>query len=224
MIATTVMAIKATPKALRLIETKKLEDDINKLTFIETVKETWKCYIPAAITGGMSVFCLIGSSSVNRRRNAALAAVYAASETALKEYRDKVVETFGDKKERGVRDAIAKDTVERIPVTSKEVIVTKKGDTLCLDPLSRRYFKSDIEQIKKAVNNVNKNMLDEMYVSLNDLYYELGLENIKLGDDIGWNTNNLIEIGFSAQVADDGTPCIVLDFYNPPKYEYRDFY
>ena len=81
MVTTTVVAVKATPKALRLIEEKKQELDVESLTPVETVKATWKCYIPAAVTGAVSIACLIGSNSVNTKRNAALATAYKLSET-----------------------------------------------------------------------------------------------------------------------------------------------
>ena len=155
MVGTTVLAVKATPKALDLIENKKEELEKDSLTAIETVKATWKCYIPAAITCTTSIACLIGASSVNAKRNAALATAYKLSESALIEYRDKVVETIGEKKEQTVRDAIAKDHVDRNPVTNNEVIITDKGYTLCYDELSGRYFYSDIEKIKKGEYNDN---------------------------------------------------------------------
>lgn len=221
MITTTVLAVRATPKALILIEERKDEANVDKLTPVETVKTAWTCYIPAAITGGLSIICLIGASSVNARRNAALATAYTLSESALKEYQEKVVEQIGEKKEQAVRDAIAKDKLEQNPVTNREVIITEKGDTLCYDALSGRYFKSDIDKIKKAVNEINKNLLGDDYISLNDFYYELGLDNTKLGDELGWNVNDgLIDLNFSSQLASDGTPCLVINYQVAPKYDY----
>lgn len=221
MITTTVLAVRATPKALILIEERKDEANVDKLTPVETVKAAWTCYIPAAITGGLSIICLIGASSVNARRNAALATAYTLSESALKEYQEKVVEQIGEKKEQAVRDAIAKDKLEQDPVTNREVIITEKGDTLCYDALSGRYFKSDIDKIKKAVNEINKNLLGDDYISLNDFYYELGLDNTKLGDELGWNVNDgLIDLNFSSQLASDGTPCLVINYQVAPKYDY----
>ena len=223
MIGTTVLAVKATPKALDLIENKKEELDKDKLTVVETVKATWKCYAPAAVTCVTSAACLIGASSVHTKRNAALATAYKLSESALIEYRDKVVETIGEKKEQSVRDAIAKDHVEKNPVTNNEVIITDKGYTLCYDELSGRYFYSDIEKIKKAANELNRRMLNDMYVSLNELYYELGLEGTKLGEQMGWNVDRgLIDLKFSATVSADDRPCIVLDYRVPPMYDYQN--
>lgn len=109
MITTTVMAVRATPKALILIEERKEEIGAEKLEAMDMVKTAWACYIPAAITGTLSVACLIGASSVNARRNAALATAYTLSESALKNYQGKVIEMFGEKKNEAVKDAIAKD-------------------------------------------------------------------------------------------------------------------
>lgn len=222
MITTTIMAVRATPKALILIEERKEEIDVDKLTPVELIKTTWKCYIPAAITGSLSIICLIGASSVNARRNAALATAYTLSESALKEYQEKVIETIGEKKEQTVRDAIAKDKIDKNPVSSREVIITEKGNTLCYDAISGRYFKSDIDKIKKAENELNRRMRDEMYISLNEFYYEIGLNPIKIGDDLGWNIDHgYIELNFSSQLTDDGNPCLVIDYQLAPRYEYN---
>jgi hypothetical protein len=222
MITTTIMAVRATPKALILIEERKEEIDVDKLTPIELIKTTWTCYIPAAITGGLSIICLIGASSVNARRNAALATAYTLSESALKEYQEKVIETIGEKKEQTVRDAIAKDRIDKNPVSSREVIITEKGNTLCYDAISGRYFKSDIDKIKKAENELNRRMRDEMYISLNEFYYEIGLNPIGIGDDLGWDIDHgYIELSFSSQLADEGTPCLVIDYQVAPRYEYN---
>ena len=91
MLTTTVLAVKATPKALRLIEEKKKEEGVDKLTPVETVKVAWKCYIPAAAVATVSTGCLIGASSISGRRNAVLATAYKLAETAHKEYKEKVL-------------------------------------------------------------------------------------------------------------------------------------
>ena len=222
MITSTVMAVRATPKAIKLIEEEKDRQNIEKLKPLDIIKTTWTCYIPAAITGGLSVICLIGASSVNARRNAALATAYTLSESALKEYQEKVIETIGEKKEQTVRDAIAKDRIDKNPVSSREVIITEKGNTLCYDAISGRYFKSDIDKLKKAENELNRRMIDEMYISLNEFYYEIGLNPISIGDDLGWNIDRgYIKLNFSSQLTDDGTPCLVIDYQVAPRYEYN---
>lgn len=225
MITTTVLAVKATPKAMSLIEEKKNEEWTDELSPLEIVKIAWKPYIPAIVTGATSVACIIGASSVNAKRNAALTAAYKLSETALTEYREKVVETIGEKKEQIVRDKVAEERIKKNPVSKNEVIVTGNGKTLCFDPISGRYFMSSIEAIKRAENELNKQLLHDIfgYVSLNDFYDELGLDRTIIGNDLGWNTDQLIDVSFSSQLNDNGEPSVVLDFLSTPKYNYDKF-
>ena len=225
MITTTILAVRATPKALELIEEQKEEESVDELSSFEVVKVAWKPYIPAMVTCVVSTACLIGASSVNTKRNAALATAYKLSETALSEYRDKVVETIGEKKERIVRDKVAEERVKKNPVSKNEVIITGNGKTLCFDPISGRYFMCSIETIKKAENTLNKQMLHDIsgYVSLNEFYDELGLDHTSVGNDLGWNTNQLIDIDFSSQLNDNGEPSVVLDYVVAPKCDYYNF-
>ena len=117
MISSTVMAVTATPKALILIEAEKSKKEVDILSAKDIVKVTWKCYIPAVATGILGAGCIIGSSAVSAKRNAALAAAYTLSESTLKEYQAKVVETIGEKKEQVIKDKIAKEKVEKDPVS-----------------------------------------------------------------------------------------------------------
>lgn len=239
MITTTILAVRATPRALFLIEeekrwqNKELYEEaekkgweshprVDKLKPIELIRTTWVCYIPAAVTGTLSIACLIGASSVNARRNAALATAYSLSESALKEYQEKVIETIGEKKEQGIRDSIAKDKLERDPIANKEVIITGRGETLCYDTITARYFKCDIEKLRKIENELNQRLISEMYISLNEFYYEIGLRQTGVGDDLGWNIENgLINLEFSSRLAEDGTPCLVIGYRIAPRYDFR---
>ena len=225
MIGTTIMAVKATPKALRLIEERKKEEHREKLPPVEVVKTTWKCYVPAVVTGVASTACLLQASSINARRNAALVTAYNLSRTALTEYKNKVVETIGESKEKSIRDHIAKDKVEADPVQNHEVILTERGTTLCYDSVFGRYFQSDRDTIQRAINKINRNIVSgEMYASLNDFYEEIGLPPTKVGYDLGWNVDDgEIEIFYSAQLAKDDTPCLVISFNIAPKYQFNYF-
>lgn len=225
MIGATFMAVKATPKALYLIEAKKEEAEVEELTPVETIKTCWTCYIPATLTTVLSAVCLIGASTVSAKRNAALATAYSISEAALREYQEKVVEVVGEKKEKAVRDAVAKDQIERDPVTKSEVvIIDSNSNTLCYEPLSGRYFKSTIDKIKKAEIKLDRQMIQEMYVSLNDFYWEIGLDETDLGDKMGWNlSKGYMDLSFSSQLADDGTPCAVIVYGIPPVYDYQNY-
>lgn len=224
-ISTTILAVKATPKALALIEERKQELDIEKLEPLEMVKTTWKCYIPAALTGAFSIGCALGANSEHSKRNAAIAAACKLSETAVIEYKDAVKEVVGEKKAKQVKEQVDKTRIEKNPVGQTQVIVTGKGSTRCYDHLSGRYFESDIERIKRAVNNVNKELLNGMgYSSLNEFYAELSMEPTGIGEKLGWNViDGLLDIDFSSQISEDGVPCIVIDYNPAPRYGYSSY-
>lgn len=224
MITTTILAVKATPKAIKLIEAEKRAKHVDALSPVDTVKTVWKCYIPAAMTGVSSIACLIGSNAINAKRNAALTTVYTLSEMARNEYKEKVIETIGEKKERTIKEKVDAERIKRDPVSKKEVIITEKGTTLCYDHVFGRYFKSDIDLINRAMNKINREIVINMYASLNDFYAELGLSPVEMGYDLGWNIDDgTIEIEPSSQLADDGTPCLVIDYSVSPKYNYSRF-
>lgn len=228
MITTVVLAVKATPKALELIEDRKEELDAGKLTVVDTIKAAWKPYVPAAVTGVLSTVCIIGGNAVGTRRTAALAAAYKVSETALHEYKDAIVETVGEEKAKEVKEKVAQNKLDKNPVVEKQIIVTNKGTFLCYDSLSGRYFQSDIETIRKAQNDINDYLFSEDYASLNMFYDFLGLEHTRLGAELGWKIDSgTLQIEFDSILASDksqgiapGTPCLVLDYNVAPKYEF----
>lgn len=222
MVTSTVLAVRATPKALILLEDKKEELGVDKLTAAETVKTAWTCYIPTAAIGAASVFCLIGASSVNLRRNAALATAYALSESTLKDYQNKVIEEIGEKKEKKIREASTQAELERNPISKNEIIITGGGDSTCYDLVCKRYFKSNIDKLRRVENDLNERLRNENYISLNEFYTEIGLDDVGAGYELGWNIDKgYIKLNFDCHLLDDGTPCIVVGFDNPPRYDYK---
>lgn len=223
MFSTTVMAVKATPKVYSAIheeEVNRYANDEPELTKKEIFKMSWKAYLPAAIMFTCSSACIIGANSVNSKRNAVLTTACHVSERALAEYRDKVVEVIGEEKEKEIRDKVAEDRMKKDPVTTNAVFVAK-GDTLCYDTITGRYFKSDMQKLKNAENVLNHILITGDYCSLNEFYDELELPATEMGSSVGWNIKNgLVELYFSAQIADDGQPCIVVNYDIEPTYNF----
>lgn len=220
-VTTTVLAVKATPKAIQLLDEAKKENDVDKLPPLEVVKVAWKPYIPAAVTGIVSIACVIGANSVNAKRNAALATAYQLSTAALNEYKDKVIETIGEKKEQSIREKISKDRIEKNPVTNNTVYVTGDGDSLFLEPISKRYFKSDIERVRSVINTLNETMYNDPFgnISLSDFYDDIGLERTDISNDIGWNIENgSIKVEFHPAMSDNGKPCLALYYTTAPNW------
>lgn len=224
MIGSTVMAVKATPKAIEVIENNtKLDENGNKQepTSIEKVKLCWKLYLPTVISASVSIACIVGSNSVNAKRNAALATAYTLSETALRDYTEKVVETIGEKKEQEIKDAVAKDRFDKNIEKSRDVIITGPGKMKCYDIFFDRYFESDVNSIKRAVAELNRRMNYENYISANDYFDELGIKECPMGSLLGWNLDRgLIDVRFTSVLDENEVPCLAISHNVEPKPEY----
>ena len=211
-----IFAIKATPKAMILLEEKRQELGVEKLEAKEIIKTAAPVYIPTAVSFGVSVACIIGASSVNARRNAALTAAYTLSESTLRTYRDKVLETVGEDKEREIRQAAAIEQQQQTPEPQTVVVNGAAGQLKCFDSLSGRYFAATKNQIDKEFN---RQLRDDMRISLNEWYDLIGLDQNKLGDMLGWDIDRgYIETCYASRLDEDGMPCLVVNYVEPPHY------
>jgi hypothetical protein len=223
---TAVLAVRATPEAIRNLQDHSVLDSSLYLFEDKGIKDvlklSWKYYIPTMIMATTTVGCIIGANSINLRRNAALASIYSLTEATLREYQAKVVETIGEKKERAIKDSIAQDKLDKNPLSGNQIIFTGKGETLCFDPLSGRYFKNDLENLRKIQNDINHDLISNMWISLNDVYDLIGLARTKVGDDLGWNVDKMLNFIFTAKIAEGGHPCIVIDYTVEPTISFRN--
>jgi hypothetical protein len=219
MFASVIFSVRATTKATKAVEAKKKELNKEKLTVGETIKAAWKYYIPTAITLAGSTACIIGANSVNTRRNAALAAAYTLSETALQEYQDKVKEVVGERKENDIRADIERDKLRADPPRATQVEFVNQGDQLFKDSISGRYFRSTYEKVMRAERDLQRQMLpgrdpfdiDDGYITMDDIYISLGLE--ANGDDRRWYLKDgYVEFKPRAILMDNGDTCTVLTY------------
>lgn len=217
LITTAYLASTASFRASKLLENEGYYH--NYISTKEAVKLVWPKYIPAVATGTVSIACIIGANSINTARNAALAAAYTITETAFRDYKGKVVEQLGRAREVKIRDDVAKDKVEQSPLGDRTILITGNGDVLCYDALCDRYFKSSAEKIRQQVLDLNYDLMNEMWLDLNDLYYAIGLPSTKLGTQVGFALDKgKIEIDFSSHLTQNGEPCLMIDTTVYPKY------
>lgn len=222
-VSTVVMAVKATPEAMKRLDEveENLPEDISKPREVfEKVKAVAPVYAPATILGVTSIACVLKANDIQNDRLAAVTTAYEFSSEALKEYQNKVIETFGEKKDIQIRDEIAKDHVEKNKLEEDDVIQASTGTTLFMDSISGRYFRSTKDEIYNKLMSFQRYLFTEDYVSLNEWYYEIGLDAIPIGDRTGWNSTNSIDIHWSVQMASNGEPVTVLEYSTPPTYDY----
>lgn len=201
-------------------------EQITKLPPKDVIKTTWKCYIPTAVTGGASMLCLIGSGRSAARRQAALTTAVTMGETALNEFRQTVEDTVDEKTMSDIKQKVAEKQLEKYPTTNNtEVQITSRGSTLCLDATTGRYFKSDLESVRRAANNIKDTLYHGFgqYASLNDFYDELGLDHTDVGEELGWNVEHMINLDICTALAKNGEPCIVIKHATPPRYNYMNW-
>lgn len=223
-LATAYFTGTASFKAAEIIQNREKEDGypVEPKERLKTrTKLIWKLYIPAVGTGVLTVACIVCANRIGTRRAAAMAAAYSISERALFEYKEKVIEKFGENKDRAVRDDIAQDRVNKNPISTREVIITGNGDVLCYDTITGRYFESNVETLRKAQNDINQQILTNMYASLWDFYELIGLPSTAYSNEVGWNTDTLLDLDFSTVLSEDKRPCVSINY---TVFPIRDYY
>lgn len=215
----------ATLKAAKLIQDHNEKQDVHDLWMPskDAFRLCWRLYVPAGTSLALTVTAIILAHRIGHRRAAAMASAYLLAERALDEYREKVLEKIGANKEREIRDEIAQGRVAQHPVGTAQVVVAAGGDVLCFETHTGRYFRSDIETLKKAQNTLNYRVINDNYASLTDFYGLIGLTKTDISDELGWNTSKLMELEFSATIAETGVPCIAITYVAMPIRDYYKF-
>jgi len=221
-VSTGALAAEGGGKAYRILDHQVRNHRVNyQMSRKETVKLVWKCFVPAAIMGGITIGLIIGAHKLHLGKEAALAGACSLGAATLREYQNKVIETIGADKHNAIKDSIHADRIANNPVGSREVLIVGTGDVLCYETLSGRYFQSDKQTILAAQNDLNRDLLNDMWVDLNDVYDALGLPPTRLGAELGWSVNDSnVEFKFSTQETPDGRPCLVIDYQVTPGSDY----
>lgn len=214
-VTSVVLAVKATPEAHRRILDAQSETT-EELNVVDKIRLTWVLYLPTAVTLGLSATAVITAHGVNMRRQAAIASLYAVTEKTLTDYREKVIKELGKKADKQVRDEVAKDYIASAPMHNAEVYVTNSSESLFFDSMTGRYFSSDMQTVRAAVNDINEEINKFNSASQNDFYQKIGLPPVKFGEEQGWNTSQTLDVSYSAQIAEDNRPCIVLEYLSHP--------
>lgn len=174
------------------------------------VQTYWKEFIPPAIIGMISVTAIIAANRVGARKQAALVAALKLTDELRTEYRDKVVQTLGKEKEEKLNADVVRERIDRIPST--QVIILSGSEILFYDAFSGRAFAGEMENIKRAVNQINYQVNNYGWASLSDFYQEIGIEKTEISDEFGWKQDELLDPIFTYVGLKDGRPACQIDF------------
>ena len=161
----------------------------------------------------------------HQKRYAALMGLYALGNQAFQEYRESIDEVLDDKTKEEVKQRVTSKAVHRNEDDLDGALGDLREMTLCYDSFSGRFFQSDIESIRRAENECNKGLIAHNYGSLNELYSLMGLGGVGAGEDIGWNSDNLLNIGYNSILTERGVPAMSIDFHDclPTHNYYKNF-
>ena len=195
-IAGTIMAVKATPKAMNDISEAKRKKGA-ELTKAEVVKACWKNYIPSGITIFAANFCGVMATRTGLKRNAALASAAVLAENTMREYQDKVVQVVGENQEKAIRDDIVKDKINtamsKLPEAPNGIPRLGEGHQLFFYVNHQLWFRSDVETVRRCIDEFNQALLGSAYgLDENELMWRMNLGSDGCGSMVGWNPNRAL--------------------------------
>ncbi len=178
-VATSVLSVKATPKAINLLNEAR-EAKGEELTTIEKIKVAWKPYIPAVLTGVSTIVCIFGVNHLNTKSQASLMSAYALLDQSFKDYRDKVNDVYGEDADSNVRNEIVKSNYD-------EHMSIDPDSEMFFDFYSMTFFDSTMDHIKDVERTFMNILNSHGVVFVNDYLDLLGLDHTPLGNQKGWS-------------------------------------
>lgn len=230
-IVSTVMACKATTKVSAVMDDAKNQvDDVHKALEIPELKDKYseedgkkdlaiiyaktglelaKLYGPAVVIGVASIGCILTSHNIIRKRNMALAAAYATVDKGFKEYRNRVIERFGEELDKELKYNIkAKEIEERIvDENGNETVVTKTVDVAdpqysvyarCFDETCRGWEKDaemNLYFLRQVEDWATRKLKKYGHLTLNEVYEKIGFKKTRAGAEVGWVYDEVNPIG-----------------------------
>lgn len=227
-VATSILAVKATPKACQILENERYErsyktdkdsEYYQDLKPLEVVQLTWQCYIPTALVGLSTISCIFGANVLSKRNQASLVSAYTFLNQSYRQYRGAAKTVYGKDADSKIKAQMAKDTyvsADGYSLYSADMD-PESEQVLCYDLFSKRYFTSTMAAVLNAQYHINRNLCLRGDTTVNEFYEFLGIDNIDCGDEIGWSMDELMEGGImwldfdnSQTTMEDGMVCCVI--------------
>lgn len=232
-VATAIETGRASTKAQKIIEKNTIAIDCENYgkscyTTKQKVLDCWKAYIPAAILGGGTIACILGSNALNKKQIASLTAAYMALGKTYQTYRAQVRRTIGDQQENEIFE-----TAKSIEMAEKDQTVKNSATEklLCYDPIGKRYFHATEAELLTAFYEANRDFNANGYIALNDVYGYLNLDFIPELHGRGWSIDYMsemwdncwIDFSYAKQQTDDGLEVYYVTAFEEPIEDYLNF-
>lgn len=200
-------------------EVKEAQEKSGDEKFREKAKTAFPYYAMPVGLMMVSAGCIIAGTKISRFRYGALLALYSITNKNLKDMKSAVVEEFGEKKAVRVEERMAKP-IGPIP---PEELMEGMGDMIFFDKFGGRYFyASSLEQVRRAVNDVNELAIGEDFADINEFYALLGLPPTEFGSEWGWYGEEILRVSFVPFMHEEGRPVVSMVFDVSPR-QYNAF-
>lgn len=237
-IATSISAVYATPKAIRLIENdKNSKPDSDVYTKKDVIFSCWKCYVPSICLGTATIFCILGSNVLGKKEYAALMNSYILMSKSYDAYKNRVKEIAGDDVHENIMKDIVKENCSDVHIYVPDIMGVHSLDLdndldsenlyTFYDRFSNRYFETTISRVLQAEYHLNRNFVLSGVMEVNRFYEFLGIETIEVGEQLGWCINDeMYWIDFDHTIAniedgsEDGAEVVIIDMiYDPLPFD-----
>lgn len=224
-VGTTVLAVKATPKAMANIEQVKKEKG-EETTKFDIVKAAAPVYVPTILMGVSTIACVVGANILNKRKQAGLVAAYTMLDASYKEYKAKVKEMVGEEGHEEIRNEIVKDKYKE----NEDDISVSDGKQLFYDEFLGQYFESTIEEVQKAQYTLNREIQTRGYFSAVEFYDMLGIDYDD-GGALGWSEGgnfarywqSWVDFSHTKAQLDENMECTIITCWSEPYIEFDEY-
>lgn len=214
-LTTAYLAARASYKAANVIRTHEEQNPPaanQKERLKERTRLVWRLYIPPAISTISTIGVVVGANRMGHKKTVATQAALSFVEQGYALYRDKVAEELGPRKDQSIRDKVIADQVAANPPPGVDVLTPTGSGVLCCELFTGRYFICDIEKLRRAVNDINAQLLKHDYATFDDFYWLVGLKPTAVSGNLGWSADKLMELIFSSALIEEGRPCMTFEY------------
>lgn len=181
-IVTTVLAVKATPKAIKLLEEAEYEKG-EPLTVIEKIKYGWEPYVYCGLSCIATIGCIVSVQYLNHKQQISLVSAYSILENSFTQYRDNIKQLCGNDV-----DLLAREEIVRAKYDPDELMAPETDeDLLFFDYQGARFFWSSLYNVIRAEHQALETLNTRGYMCLNEYYDYLGIPRIDFGYQLGWS-------------------------------------
>lgn len=219
-IVTTVLAVKATPKAIELLKDAEKEKG-DKLTKMEIIRYGWFPYIGCAVSCVSTILCIVSIQYLNEKKQASIISAYTVLENAFNQYRNNIRDLYSEE-----ADSLAKQEIVKAKYDPEYEPI---GDeVLFFDYEGLRFFKSTFDNVYQAENKLKEALISRGYACLNEYYQYLGIPSVEYGYQLGWadietcdpyNVHEL-EFNYEQTIVGGSVDCWIISPNIPASFDY----